>query len=192
MSVTVYKITCLATSRCYIGITVKPAALRFRQHKGDCLRGKTPGSRLHRAMRKYGLDSFSVDQIDVCSSWAEACEMEQAFVALFDTYANGYNATKGGEGTLGLRPTAETLTKLSAVRKGKPKSAEWKAKIGDANRGRVFPPVTDEARANMSAFQKGRPKSEEHKAKIRAAVAASWASGRTRKSKTNKSEEVAR
>ena len=142
--------------------------------------GKNVGSKLHAAIRKYGADAFQIEQIGVYATWADACVDEQKLIEKYDSYANGYNATKGGEGTHGYYPTAHTLALRSDALKGIPRSEEWKRKIGDGNRGRKFPPVTDEARSKMSAFQKGRVKSELHRDKIRAGVMRNWEIRRAR------------
>jgi very-short-patch-repair endonuclease len=71
--------------------------------------------------------------------------------------------------------------------KGGSKSAEHRAKIGEANRRRV---VTDETRAKMSAYRtgkpttKGQPKSAEHRAKLSAANTGHRDSDETRAKKS--------
>ena len=56
------------------------------------------------------------------------------------------------------------------AQKGKPRSAEWRAKIGEANRRRV---QSAETRAKISAAKSGTTLSPEHRAKISAGVRAS-------------------
>jgi len=57
------------------------------------------------------------------------------------------NATDGGEGTPGVRVSAETRAKLSEAHKGRGRSAETRAKIATANKGRKRSAAT---RAKMS------------------------------------------
>lgn len=76
---------------------------------------------------------------------------------------------------------------ILGAQKGKPKSAEWRAKIGEGNRGRVQSP---EARAKISAARMGkpttagRPKSAEHRAKISASLMGRRDSDETRVKKS--------
>lgn len=63
----------------------------------------------------------------------------------------------------GRKHSREAREKMSLALKGKPKSEEHKAKIGDIHRGKV---ISNEQREQISAALKGIPKSEEHKKKI--------------------------
>jgi hypothetical protein len=71
------------------------------------------------------------------------------------------NATDGGEGTLGFRPSKETLQKLSLSRTGQKRSAETRARMSAAAKGK---PKSDAARAKMSNSKRGKklgPRSQE-------------------------------
>lgn len=48
-------------------------------------------------MNKYGIDSFSIGQIEECES-EKLDEREKYWIGRFDSYSNGYNMTVGGEG----------------------------------------------------------------------------------------------
>lgn len=49
-------------------------------------------------MRKYGIENFSIEQIDTANSPEELGEKERAYIAHFNTRVpNGYNLTAGGE-----------------------------------------------------------------------------------------------
>ena len=63
----------------------------------------------------------------------------------------------------GRKHTQESRKKMSLALKGKPKSEEHKAKIGDIHRGKN---ISSEQREKISQAHKGVPKSEEHKRKI--------------------------
>ena len=54
---------------------------------------------IHKAMLKYGIDSFSITQIEECDN-EKLNEREQYWIAYYDTYKNGYNATLGGDGAI--------------------------------------------------------------------------------------------
>lgn len=85
--------------------------------------------------------------------------------------AYGWIKRKLAISKLGHRVSLEARAKMSASSKGKPKSAEHRAKIAAAILGTKKPPRSAEARANQSAAQRGRkmkPRSPEHCAKISA------------------------
>ena len=52
---------------------------------------------LYSAMNKYGVENFSVEEVEQCAD-SEAEEREIYWIDYFDSYGNGYNATKGGDG----------------------------------------------------------------------------------------------
>jgi hypothetical protein len=49
-------------------------------------------------MNKYGIESFKVETIEQCSETI-VNEREIYWIDKLDSFHNGYNATKGGEGT---------------------------------------------------------------------------------------------
>ena len=70
---------------------------------------------------------------------------------------------------LGKPKSPEHVAKVAAAKRGKPLpllSAEHKAAIGNAHRGKVY---SAETRAKISAARKGKPMAPEHYAKLRAA-----------------------
>lgn len=50
-------------------------------------------------MNKYGIDSFSIEMLEECSS-KESSGRETYWINEFKTYGNGYNATTGGDGSI--------------------------------------------------------------------------------------------
>lgn len=104
----------------YIGVTVKPPEMRFKQHVQSAKRG-TYEYRLHRAIRKYGEDAFSVETIGQFSTKKEAIQLE---IETINRLKPTYNMTNGGDSVEGLPRTPEWLAKMSAAHKGKKKSPE--------------------------------------------------------------------
>lgn len=94
-----YKLTS-PSGKSYIGITLKSLDDRWMGHKCEpAKRGKI----LHNAMRKYGHDSFKVECLVVAKDWTYLCALERRAIAGYGTLApNGYNATIGGDGVIGL------------------------------------------------------------------------------------------
>lgn len=93
------------------------------------------------------------------------------------------NQTDGGEGTCGIIRSPETRAKMSAVQKGKPKSAESRAKMSAAKIGKKRSPHSAETRAKMSTAHvgmTGKKQSSEARAKISAARKGKLKSAETR------------
>ena len=83
----------------YIGQTVD-FNRRHKQHINASLSNMNDYDKntpIHRAMRKYGIDNFSISIIEECSD-IEINEKEIYWINKLNTYSNGYNATKGGDG----------------------------------------------------------------------------------------------
>lgn len=92
----IYKATNKANNKSYIGITIQSLERRAYLHVWQSKR--KPTSHFHRALAKYGKDSFEWSVLESCElPKARASEREQHFIALYETYENGYNGTKGGE-----------------------------------------------------------------------------------------------
>ena len=132
--------------------------------------GKGKGSRANSARsrnpywastaRKHGV------RVEIAAIWAseaEAFEHEKFLISCFrDLDQPLCNLTDGGDGISGYRHSAETRAKHF----GKPLTDEARAKIGNANRGRVR---SEELRARISASLSGRIRPLEVGAKISAA-----------------------
>lgn len=96
----IYKIVNDINDKIYIGQTIKSLARRFYQH---CYMSEykenptTYNTQLSQAIRKYGKEHFSIEQIEECNL---ECldEREQYWINYYQSYQNGYNATTGGKG----------------------------------------------------------------------------------------------
>jgi group I intron endonuclease len=157
---TLYKITCSANGKVYIGYTSKTADERFQTHLLNAKwKRKTA---LYDAIRKYGSDAFSVETVLTCDDHSSACKHEiQLIVALGCLLPAGYNMTQGGDG---VPLTAEHWRRIGERKRGvcSPKQLA-------ANRRRVGQKVSEETRAKLSAVRKGRKQTPEQVAKRAAA-----------------------
>ena len=104
----IYKITNTKNGMIYIGQTTRSVKERFGEHmKSDYLIG--------RAIRKYGVENFTVEVIEECATPEQLNEREIFWIAKLNTkHPHGYNMTDGGEGATGL--TEESLAKLRRKR----------------------------------------------------------------------------
>ena len=115
----VYKITHIASGKSYVGIS-KDIHHRWIQHKSWVNTGARR-SAIYSAMQKYGIDAFSWQIIEECPK--DDLDMrEQHWIAVLDTFRNGYNLTAGGEYNKEI--SDETRQRMSASQKGKKQSQE--------------------------------------------------------------------
>ena len=98
MSIGIYKITNKVNDKSYIGLSTN-IERRFIDHKHlkDCSRNKNKLKILYQAFLKYGIENFDFSIIELCPV-EKLSERERYWVAFYDTYYNGYNATVGGDG----------------------------------------------------------------------------------------------
>ena len=95
----IYKITNLIKGKSYIGKTCFSIEKRFKEHQKDAFRDRNEKRPLYSAMRKYGIENFTIEQIEECSDMLSS-EREKYWIEYYNTYASGYNATKGGDGKI--------------------------------------------------------------------------------------------
>lgn len=93
----IYKITNKINNNSYIGLSVDIE----RRWKAHCQRYQDPNNKeydkvLYKAFRKYGIDNFSFEIIEECDA-KQLQEKEKYWIAFYDTYNHGYNATPGGD-----------------------------------------------------------------------------------------------
>lgn len=179
-----YRITCLVSGKCYVGITGDSLAKRWAKHvyearKKDYLFG--------RAILKYGKKNFTIEQIASAKGPFSAFEAEKLLIVQERTRTPfGYNSNDGGVGSINpdesvrqklrsFRHSPETLAKMRlaqnnrspewvanmvAAMKGVPKSESSRALYSQLTKARM----TDEMRARISAALTGREVSPERKA----------------------------
>ena len=97
----IYKITNIKNSKIYIGKTTKSLEHRFKIHKSYALKGKGGCPALQNAMIKYGIDNFTIEQIDTTTTEHELNDKEKYWIAYYNSTDRtiGYNLTDGGEDT---------------------------------------------------------------------------------------------
>lgn len=160
----VYKITCVATGKAYIGITTRKVKRRIGCHLADSKSGRPTA--IARAIAKHGWAAFKVKVLYEASSKAELLVCERALIAAHGTFApRGYNLTSGGDGCNhrkttpeqcaarsmrakkqhaegrfpgrdpGWRPTMETRGKMAAAKRGKPVCQKTRDAVSRTHRG---------------------------------------------------------
>lgn len=141
----IYCICCLANGKLYIGQTVKSIEKRFKEHKQAAKRGVP--YRLYSAMRKYGVENFTIEEIIQVSApnrqalKAKLCYIEERLIKRLQTKEFGYNSTDGGDGAVGTVWTEERRSKAREAAKihfakywGHKHSEETRKKMSEAKR----------------------------------------------------------
>ena len=92
----IYLITNTINQKKYIGQTVNSINTRWVQHKSEAKRLQ-PDVYFIRALRKYGVENFTVEQLEECDD-SLLNEREQYYIKLYKSYDHnyGYNSTMGG------------------------------------------------------------------------------------------------
>lgn len=93
----IYKITNMKNGKIYIGKTLDTVQNRWLEHCGDYKKYRCEKRPLYAAMRKYGLDSFTVEEIESCDE-SVLSDRECFWIEYYASFKNGYNATVGGDG----------------------------------------------------------------------------------------------
>lgn len=128
----VYKITNAVNGKAYIGITSRSTDERFNDHLSRS-RNDARFSRLYLAMRKYGVENFSVETLEQSDDSDKTRNLETVYIKKFDCFKNGYNCNYGGHGAIDI-------------------SDETRRRISQSNLGRK---VGKEGRKNMSLSKLG-------------------------------------
>lgn len=92
----IYKIINSVNDKVYIGQTKRTLSARFREHCWNAMNSNY-NYPLHNAIRKYGVENFSIELIEKCDN-KDLNEREKFWIQEYNSYNNGYNATLGGDG----------------------------------------------------------------------------------------------
>ena len=168
----IYKITNKINGKIYIGQTVKSLKERWGQHHRQASYGCNLA--LHNAIRKYGKENFTVEQIDVARNRDELDQKEIYWIEYYNSLSpNGYNLHTGGlhhevsDETrekqrlshlgyrLGEKASEETRKKMSEIAKER-----YKDKTKHPNYGKK---LSDETKAKISKAHKGKKLSLEQR-----------------------------
>jgi hypothetical protein len=161
----IYLITCLVRGKKYIGITVGTVRQRWSNHVTGAKANRCPGSYLHKAIRRYGSQSFKIETIYQADSRSEAEVCERGLIAAHRTFAPaGMNMTSGGEGTRDFcRPHSQTTRhKIGEANRKRVITAETRLRQSIAHSGKK---LSDAHRKALSEARKGKPKSVEQRKK---------------------------
>ena len=95
----IYKITNKINNKIYIGQTVGLLRVRWSNHK-KLSKHSDLGKKhyIHKAIQKYGIENFTIEEIDGANSLSELNYLEKHYICKFNSLApNGYNLDRGGK-----------------------------------------------------------------------------------------------
>lgn len=130
----IYLIANTVNKKVYIGKTVKKLNKRWGGHRFYAKEGGRDLP-IYNAMRKHGIDNFSIREIDHAYSHRELIRKEKKWIAYYNSIRpGGYNITHGGEGCLGYKHTPERVIKMSKAAKKRWKDPKERAKQSERTR----------------------------------------------------------
>lgn len=149
----IYKITNTVNGKIYIGQTVQTLLDRWSDHCRPCRGRHVNRSAIASAIRKYGKENFSIEEVDRAQTLDELNIKEQTYIKALKCLApDGYNLELGGKSKT---CHSETRLKISATLKGRPFTNRW-------TKGNLKP-HSEETRAKISATMTGAPQPWKHK-----------------------------
>lgn len=97
----IYIIKNSINDKVYIGQSVD-IEMRWYAHQQSAKREKTKDGNtlIHRAIREIGIENFYLEILELCD-YQELSDREIYWIEKYNSYENGYNMTKGGEGCIG-------------------------------------------------------------------------------------------
>jgi len=176
---TIYRATNKVNQKVYIGFTAHWPN-RINGHNYDRRYGNTDKA-FYNAIKKYGWDAFEWAAIYQSQDIEHTLKvMEPHFINEYCSWVgfedcNGYNVTRGGEGTTGWKRSPELIESHRQQLKGRKQSAEHVAKRvatmkqhPNFGKFRLGKKHTAESLEKISSALTGKPKSESHKQAMRA------------------------
>ena len=97
----IYCITNKINGKQYVGKTENTIDERWKEHKRDYKKERCEKRPLYDAMLKYGIDNFEIKELEYLKEGGKLLsDREIYWIQKLGTYGhNGYNATKGGDGS---------------------------------------------------------------------------------------------
>ena len=94
----IYKITNQINNKIYIGLTTCSLEYRWVRHIIES-KNINNTKHLYKAMRKYGIENFTIEVIDKTNDFKKLGELERYYIRKFNSTNPkiGYNLTQGGE-----------------------------------------------------------------------------------------------
>lgn len=145
----IYKYTNLINGKVYIGQTSTSLEVRHKKHLQSA-KSEADNGYFHRAIKKYGIENFSLEIIEEDIPIDKLDEREKHWIAQYDSFyvsGKGYNLTAGGKWSSGIQKLSENMAEeiKNLIENSTMSFPEISQKynvsiycISDINRGRTF------------------------------------------------------
>ena len=99
MAGNIYCIRNTINEKVYVGKTYGPIEKLWQTHLKDHTKTRVEKRPLYDAMKKYGAKNFYIELLEEVTD-GDLDERESYWIEQLDAYHNGYNATRGGDGSV--------------------------------------------------------------------------------------------
>lgn len=151
----IYRIDNLENGKFYIGQTIQTILKRWNEHVSDTV-NLSDDMVIHKAMRKYGIQMFTVEPIHTIEAETKA-ELKERLnereIQVIAELKPDYNTAKGGLGHTGV-----SIRRFGVENHfyGKTHTEEARQKISEAHKGRyIGREVSEETKQKISEAKKG-------------------------------------
>lgn len=120
----IYKVLNKINGKVYIGQTTQNLKTRWSQHKYN---SKNGNCKINRAIRKYGIENFEIQEIDNGNCIEELNKKEEFYIKKYDSVNYGYNIRSGGKNSIRSQETKNKISQ-SRIGKYKGKDSPWYGK----------------------------------------------------------------
>jgi group I intron endonuclease len=146
----IYKITCTATNKIYVGSAIN-LSKRKNNHFHSLKKNKHENSYLQNSFNKYGESFFIFETLEIIEK-DNLIICEQKWIDVLKEQYELYNLNMIAGSFLGRKHTDETKKKLSVFRTGQKVSEEVKLKISNSLKDREF---SNTHRENLAIKSRG-------------------------------------
>jgi len=159
----IYKIANTMNDKIYIGSS-KNVVSRLSAHRRNLEKGTHPNKHLQSSYDQYGLEAFTFIKIE---DTIDLLEREQYWIDTLECCNpdKGYNLRVKAESNAGMTISESHKQALLKSITGRQCSEETRSRIGNSNRNRKLPPISEDTRKKLSEAGKGRTDSEETRKK---------------------------
>lgn len=143
-------------NKIYIGITAESLNDRISKH---LYQSKKVNTKFAKAIKKYGIKNLKWEIIKSNLSKDLAIRYESYFIKFFNSYKNGYNSTKGGEGAFGYKWDKKLHNKYHQQRIEKYYTQDWYKQRQSqiiSNLHKTNPKLTEIAKNNFTKNRESR------------------------------------
>jgi group I intron endonuclease len=170
----IYQIRNILSGKRYIG-SAKCFRIRWTSHRAKLGHGKHHSRHLQASWNKHGAEAFAFEILELCEP-SELLVREQRWL---DKRRPEFNVCRTAGNTLGVKFSQETKAKIAAKARGRkmpPRSAEHRAKISLASKGRA---LSEEAIAKMKESKRLNPQefTEKRRLMVSESLKSQYASG---------------